>query len=376
MKIQHSLSFFLLLLAISACTKEPQQKPCPDSKDYGLIALSEEALAYIPESYRNNEKLIFKNTAGEEITFFPLSDTIQRRLSPNSSVRRCGASEAVETSCISEQIAASYRSVKGHTFSILLKSACKRISSEQEEWQEVLVDLMELHFNQQVENTASHEHFCWIINIPVSYRGEEASDLGPHYENYSFDTERLIGGRLFTNVYTGHCDSGASILVQKQSGVIALTDIDGVEWVLERTEAFEEENAPDLALPDPAGQIVQLSAVEGRLILVDFWASWCGPCRLEKAETLKPLYAEYAEKGLSIYSVSLDTDRAAWIEAIAEDEVGWHHVSDLQGYSSAALAHYEVYGIPTIYVLDEQRKILSKNMRGEALKDFVKAYLD
>lgn len=129
-------------------------------------------------------------------------------------------------------------------------------------------------------------------------------------------------------------------------------------------------------MPDKSGQLLHLSDIEGELILIDFWASWCGPCRVETEETLKPLYQDYADKGLEILSVSIDTDKAAWQAAIEADGMDWYHASDLQGYSSAVFTDYQIFGIPTIYVLDEEHNILSKNKRGEVLMSFVEQYLD
>ena len=376
MNTQYTLFLCLLLIFVSTCSKESAHKPCPASQDYGLVKLTDEALAFIPDSYRNNEKLIFKNAEGQTFAFFPTQDTINRATGIRSSVRWCGESGTVETNVEVERLSAGYRSSEGYGFGVRLGTALDKVDSEEEQWRNVFVDVLELLFTESAGNNGPSSPLCWVINIPVSFRGEAPYDFGLPYPSYTFQKELLIGGRLYSDVYVAQCESGIRLVAQKHSGVVAFTDSEGVDWVLERTESFEEEVASNLVLPDTSGQVVPLSEVEGRLILVDFWASWCEPCRVETEETLKPLYEQYADKGLSIYSVSLDTDREAWVEAIVEDEMIWHQVSDLRGYNSPVFIQYQIYGIPTIYVIDEQRNIRSKNMRGEELKQFVADYLD
>jgi thiol-disulfide isomerase/thioredoxin len=376
MNIYRSSALYLLLFSLFACSKEPKQKPCPPSQEYGLVRLTEESLAYIPDSYKNNEKLIFKNAEGELLTFYPGQDTFDRDTRIHNSVRQCGESGDVHNRYAVEHLSVGYRSTKRHFFNLDFKVALRSKKSEEYAWQDVFVDFLDIYYVELDDDGIPFEDFCWVREIPLSFHGEEPFDLETPYISYTFHQELLIGGRLYNDVYEGDCPVGSRIFIQKNSGVVAFTDQEGVDWFLEYTESFEEEVAPDLALPDTAGQMVSLSEVEGELILIDLWASWCTPCRVETQETLKPLYDQYADKGLSIYSVSLDTEREEWIEAIIEDEMVWHQVSDLQGYSSPVLTQYQVYGIPTIYVVDEQRNILSKNMRGEELKQFVEAYLD
>jgi peroxiredoxin len=112
---------------------------------------------------------------------------------------------------------------------------------------------------------------------------------------------------------------------------------------------------------------MKLSDLRGQVVLLDFWASWCGPCRKENPNVVK-LYAKYKAEGFTVMSVSLDKDKAAWEAAIAKDNLTWpNHVSDLQQWSSKAAALYQVKGIPFTVLIDKEGKIIQTNLRGEAL---------
>lgn len=133
--------------------------------------------------------------------------------------------------------------------------------------------------------------------------------------------------------------------------------------------------APDLAYLDPNGQIRKLSDLKGKVVLIDFWASWCGPCRRE-SPNVRNVYAKYHDKGFEIYSVSLDRDAAAWKRAIQDDKLVWpNHVSDLKYWSSEAAAIYGVRSIPAMFLLDREGRIVAKDLRGEALEKAVKQLL-
>ena len=128
--------------------------------------------------------------------------------------------------------------------------------------------------------------------------------------------------------------------------------------------------APDFTLQTPEGEDVALYDVKGKLKIIDFWASWCGPCRMENPNMVK-LYAEFKDKGLSVISVSLDEKKDKWVEAIKKDGLTWLHLSDLKGWQGDVIKKYNIDAVPTIFVLDENNRIIAKNLRGEKLKAFV-----
>ncbi len=125
--------------------------------------------------------------------------------------------------------------------------------------------------------------------------------------------------------------------------------------------------APEIALSDTTGNPVPLSSLRGKYVLVDFWASWCGPCRAENPNVVR-MYNKFKDKGFAIYSVSLDKDKGSWTKAIRNDNLTWNHVSDLKFWQSAAAQQYGVQAIPATFLLDRTGKIIAKNLRGDALE--------
>ena len=124
--------------------------------------------------------------------------------------------------------------------------------------------------------------------------------------------------------------------------------------------------APDFTMNNPEGKPIQLSSLRGKVVMIDFWASWCGPCRQENPNVVK-LYQQYHEKGFEIIGVSLDRTKEDWVKAIQDDKLTWIHVSDLQYWQNAAALLYSVKLIPQSYLLDKEGKIIAKGLRNEQL---------
>ena len=148
---------------------------------------------------------------------------------------------------------------------------------------------------------------------------------------------------------------GSSVYVVKLKEIIQLkksTDIGAV--------------APDFTMNDPDGKPIKLSSLRGKVVMVDFWASWCGPCRQENPNIVK-LYGQFHPKGFEIIGVSLDRTKEEWMKAIKADNLTWIHVSDLKFWQNAAARLYAVNLIPQSFLLDKDGKIIGKGLRGEEL---------
>jgi peroxiredoxin len=126
--------------------------------------------------------------------------------------------------------------------------------------------------------------------------------------------------------------------------------------------------APEIELPDPEGKMVKLSSLRGNYVLIDFWAAWCGPCRKENPNVVR-MYQKYREKGFEIFGVSLDRKHEDWIQAIEKDGLIWTHVSDLKYFNSEAARTYNINAIPATYLIDQEGKIIGKNLRGKSLEE-------
>ena len=125
--------------------------------------------------------------------------------------------------------------------------------------------------------------------------------------------------------------------------------------------------APEIAVSDPEGNPIKLSDLKGKVVLIDFWAAWCKPCRMENPNVLR-MYNKFKNKGFEIFGVSLDRDKEAWLQAIKEDKLTWKHGSELQFWQSSFVPVYSLDGIPMTYLVDVEGRIIAKGLRGEELE--------
>lgn len=142
-----------------------------------------------------------------------------------------------------------------------------------------------------------------------------------------------------------------------------------------RLPVLRGEAMPDFALPEPDGDTVHPASLHAKLLLVDFWASWCEPCRLEMRETLRPLYNQYHGRGFNVIGVSIDRSRDAWTTAIRKEGAEWPNVSDLLGDASPVRQSLKFEYIPANYLLDADGRLLARNLHGEELRIFVERYI-
>jgi thiol-disulfide isomerase/thioredoxin len=166
-------------------------------------------------------------------------------------------------------------------------------------------------------------------------------------------------GRAFDHE---HADSPLTKLLNDQIGMIQ------AEFENYQKNSSGELSVPEITIENPAGKTLSLSALKGKIVLVDFWASWCAPCRQENPNVVK-LYNKYHSKGFDIFSVSLDQDPAAWKAAIQKDGLLWpNHVSDLMGWESPIVKQFGIQGIPYTVLINKEGKIVGVGLRGADLE--------
>jgi peroxiredoxin len=251
-----------------------------------------------------------------------------------------------------------------------------KLNDEKQEWQALTKHLRDqrLELSKAYRNASEEEKESEAFNA----RLEQTSD--------SLDNEQKILALQFITkhpdsylnidqllrTYLGYYPDGseADSIFSLLSPAIRQTKA-GIEFA-KKIEAWKNTSvgaiAPDFTQNDPDGKPIQLSDFKGQYLLIDFWASWCGPCRQENPNVVKA-YNQFKDKGFTILGVSLDRNdgREKWLKAIEDDQLTWAHVSDLQYWNNAAAKLYAVNAIPANFLLDTEGKIIGRNLRGEDL---------
>ncbi|WP_292271425.1 TlpA disulfide reductase family protein [Butyricimonas sp.] len=146
------------------------------------------------------------------------------------------------------------------------------------------------------------------------------------------------------------------------------------DYVAEQERVVIGALAPDFEITTPDGESISLYALDGKVKLIDFWASWCGPCRQENPNVVK-IYNKFRGKGLEILGISLDSDKKEWTDAIRKDGLRWKHGAELKGWKSSVVQLYKVRSVPCTILLDENNRIVAKNLRGKELEKKIEELL-
>lgn len=142
-----------------------------------------------------------------------------------------------------------------------------------------------------------------------------------------------------------------------------------------KAQPHQGQPAAEIALPSLAGDTLRLSSLKGKVVLLDFWASWCGPCRVANRGLVK-FYPKYRDKGFEIFSVSLDNDREDWKKAIKKDKIGWLQVNDGGGWEAPTALNWYINAIPTTFLIDKEGRLVAMDLEGKDLEKAVKDLLD
>jgi peroxiredoxin len=133
--------------------------------------------------------------------------------------------------------------------------------------------------------------------------------------------------------------------------------------------------AEEIALPSVTGDTIKLSSLKGKVVLLDFWASWCGPCRASNKDLVK-LYSKYKSKGFEILGVSLDDEKTKWKNAIKQDKINWLQVNDNGGWEAKTAAAWNINSIPTSFLIDKDGRLLAMDLEGKELEKALKYLID
>lgn len=228
-------------------------------------------------------------------------------------------------------------------------------------------------FKEFIQNSPTAEDFANYIDttsIAMTSYAMATEILNPKRFQLNFlSPERIIEIHSRANTKLAEAHPNSELIPMHQAFM------EEIKVVLGQQMVRVGSTPPDIALNSPSGKTYELSELKGKVVLLDFWASWCRPCRINNPELVR-IYKKYKDQGFTVYSVSLDRRAQAWQQAIIQDGLEWeYHVSDLKYWQSQPAKMYGVTGIPFTYLLDKQGKIAAINPRSPQLEQAVQRLL-
>ncbi len=223
-------------------------------------------------------------------------------------------------------------------------------------------------------NKAKNELIGFIKSNPGSFASMVALYQQRDLRNYMIDWEKNYNliKKIDSILYQKHPESDAVIVFHEQVNELKKK----ISLRREKEKLLQKgKKAPEISLPGTSGETVDLSSLQGKYVLLDFWASWCAPCRRENPELLE-VYNRFSDKGFEIFQVSLDRDKRAWMKAIEEDSLPWINVSDLKMWNSVVVPNYNISQIPTNYLLDKKGRIIKKDVEISELDSLLTQFLN
>lgn len=228
------------------------------------------------------------------------------------------------------------------------------------------------------ENMAVYKEFNNMM-VQATERPDEPMDMPSLMQQLLSDNPSVLMSAFMVTYFESAFDQYATLYKQIRDSLIDQYPDNVFVRQLDqrlRSAVVVGMEAPDIVMAGVDGKNLRLSDLRGKVVLIDFWASWCRPCRLENPNVVR-MYNKFHDKGFEIFSVSLDNSRDAWVNTIAADKLVWpNHVSDLRGWSNAAAKLYGVSSIPATVLVDADGKVLARNLRGPALEQFLTELFD